>query len=160
MIIDFKNIPDDSRIWIYQSTKDLSDSDIKIIDNKTTLFLENWKAHGNELQASYLIKERRFLIIAVNERFNPIGGCSIDYSLQLVNDISTTINLDLLDRLSVNYRLENNIKSISLRDLKNKIKNKSFSPETIIFNTTVKTKKELSSDFELKISSSWLSKFF
>ena len=160
MITDFKNIPDDSRIWIYQSSKDLSDSDIKIIDNKTTLFLENWKAHGNELQASYLIKERRFLIIAVNERFNPIGGCSIDYSLQLVNDISTTINLDLLDRLSVNYRLENNIKSISLRDLKNKIKNKSFSPETIIFNTTVKTKKELSSDFELKISSSWLSKFF
>ena len=160
MIIDFKNIPDDSRIWIYQSSKDLSDSDIKIIDNKTTLFLENWKAHGNDLQASYLIKERRFLIIAVNERFNPIGGCSIDYSLQLVNDISTTINLNLLDRLSVNYRLENNIKSISLRDLKNKIKNKSFSPETIIFNTTVKTKKELSSDFELKISSSWLSKFF
>ena len=160
MIIDFKNIPDDSRIWIYQSSKDLSDSDIKIIDNKTTLFLENWKAHGNELQASYLIKERRFLIIAVNERFNPIGGCSIDYSLQLVNDISTTINLDLLDRLSVNFRLDNNIKSISLRNLKNKIKNKSFSPETIIFNTTVKTKKELSSDFELKISSSWLSKFF
>ena len=160
MIIDFKNIPDDSRIWIYQSSKDLSDSDIKIIDNKTTLFLENWKAHGNELQASYLIKERRFLIIAVNEKFNTIGGCSIDYSLQLVNDISTTINLNLLDRLSVNYRLENNIKSISLRDLKNKIKNKSFSPETIIFNTTVKTKKELSSDFELKISSSWLSKFF
>ena len=160
MITDFKNIPDDSRLWIYQSNRDFSDSEIKIINNKTALFLDNWKAHGNELQASYLIKERRFLIIAVNEKFNPIGGCSIDYSLQLVNDISTTINLDLLDRLSVNYISENKIKSISLRDLKNKIKNRSFSPETIIFNTTVKTKKELSSDFELKISSSWLSKFF
>jgi hypothetical protein len=160
MITDFKNIPDDSRVWIYQSNRDFSDSEIKIINNKTALFLDNWKAHGNELQASYLIKERRFLVIAVNEEFNPIGGCSIDYSLQLVNDISTTIDLDLLDRLSVNYISENKIKSISLRDLKNKIKNRSFSPETIIFNTTVKTKKELSSDFELKISSSWLSKFF
>lgn len=160
MITDFKNIPDDSRVWIYQSNRDFSDSEIKIINNKTALFLDNWKAHGNELQASYLIKERRFLVIAVNEKFNPIGGCSIDYSLQLVNDISNTINLDLLDRLSVNYRSENKIKSISLKDLKNKIKNRSFSPETIIFNTTVKTKKELSSDFELKISSSWLSKFF
>jgi|TARA_B110000003_G_scaffold230409_1_gene232479 hypothetical protein len=160
MITDFKNIPDDSRVWIYQSNRDFSDSEIKIINNKTALFLDNWKAHGNELQASYLIKERRFLVIAVNEEYNPIGGCSIDYSLQLVNDISTTINLDLLDRLSVNYISENKIKSISLRDLKNKIKNRSFSPETIIFNTTVKTKKELSSDFELKISSSWLSKFF
>jgi len=160
MITDFKNIPDDSRVWIYQSNRDFSDSEIKIINNKTALFLDNWKAHGNELQASYLIKERRFLVIAVNEEFNPIGGCSIDYSLQLVNDISTTINLDLLDRLSVNYISENKIKSISLKDLKNKIKNRSFSPETVIFNTTVKTKKELSSDFELKISSSWLSKFF
>jgi hypothetical protein len=160
MITDFKNIPDDSRVWIYQSNRDFSDSEIKIINNKTALFLDNWKAHGNELQASYLIKERRFLVIAVNEKFNPIGGCSIDYSLQLVNDISNTINLDLLDRLLVNYRSENKIKSISLKDLKNKIKNRSFSPETIIFNTTVKTKKELSTDFELKISSSWLSKFF
>jgi hypothetical protein len=160
MITDFKNIPDDSRVWIYQSNRDFTDLDIKIIKNKTTFFIDNWKAHGNDLQASYLIKERRFLVIAVNEKFNPIGGCSIDYSLQLVNDISNTINLDLLDRLSVNYRSENKIKSISLKDLKNKIKNRSFSPETIIFNTTVKTKKELSTDFELKISSSWLSKFF
>jgi hypothetical protein len=160
MITDFKNIPDDSRVWIYQSNRDFTDLDIKIIKNKTTFFIDNWKAHGNDLQASYLIKERRFLVIAVNEKFNPIGGCSIDYSLQLVNDISNTINLDLLDRLLVNYRSENKIKSISLKDLKNKIKNRSFSPETIIFNTTVKTKKELSTDFELKISSSWLSKFF
>lgn len=160
MIIDFKNIPDDSRIWVYQSNKDLSDSEIKIIKNKATLFLDNWKAHGKDLQASYLIKERRFLVIAVNEKYNPIGGCSIDYSLQLVNDISAKINLDLLDRLLVNYRSENKIKSIKLGDLKNKIKNRTFSPETIIFNTTVKTKEELSSDFELKISSSWLSKFF
>ncbi|MDC1010000.1 ABC transporter ATPase [Flavobacteriaceae bacterium] len=160
MITDFKNIPDDSRVWIYQSNRDFTDLDIKIIKNKTTFFIDNWKAHGNDLQASYLIKERRFLVIAVNEKFNPIGGCSIDYSLQLVNDISNTINLDLLDRLLVNYRSENKIKSISLKDLKNKIKNRSFLPETIIFNTTVKTKKELSTDFELKISSSWLSKFF
>ena len=159
MIIDFKKLPEDSRVWIYQSDRNLTESDIKIIENKTTLFLNNWKAHGNDLQASYLIIENRFLVIAVNERFNPIGGCSIDYSLQLVNDISSTINLDLLNRLNINYRSKNIIKSISLRDLKNRIKSRSFSPETIIFNTTVKTKKDLLNDFEVKISSSWLSKF-
>jgi len=32
MITDFKNIPDDSRVWIYQSNKDFSDSEIKIIE--------------------------------------------------------------------------------------------------------------------------------
>ena len=106
-----------------------------------------------------MIKDKRFLVIAVNEKFNPIGGCSIDYSLQLVRDISDTININLLDRLTVNYRSSNQIVSINLSDLKNKIKNGSISPETIIFNTNVKTKKELSNDFEIKITSSWLSKF-
>ena len=159
MIVDFKILPEDSRIWIYQSSRDFNQSEIKIIEDKTSLFLNNWKAHGNDLQAAFLIKAKRFLIIAVNEKFNPIGGCSIDYSLQLVNDISGTINVDLIDRLTVNYRSESEIKSINLRDLKNKIKNRTFSTETVIFNTTVKTKKELLSDFELKISSSWLSKF-
>ena len=62
---------------------------------------------------AFLIKDKRFLIIAVNEKFNPIGGCSIDYSLQLVNDISGTINVDLIDRLTVNYRSESEIKSIT-----------------------------------------------
>ena len=159
MIVDFKIVPEDSRLWIYQSNKDFTISDIEIIEEKTTFFLDNWKAHGNDLQASYLIKDNRFLVIAVNEKFNPIGGCSIDYSLQLVKDISNTININLLDRLTVNYRSANQIVSINLSDLKNKIKNGSISPETFIFNTNVKTKKELSNDFEIKLTSSWLSKF-
>ena len=159
MIVDFKIVPEDSRLWIYQSNKDFTSADIEIIKEKTTIFLDNWKAHGNDLQASYLVKDKRFLVLAVNEKFNPIGGCSIDYSLQLVKDISNTINIDLLDRLTVNYRSANQIVSVNLSELKNKIKNGSLSPETIIFNTNVKTKKELSNDFEIKISSSWLSKF-
>ena len=96
MIVDFEIVPDDSRLWIYQSYKDFTISDIEIIEEKTNLFLDNWKAHGNDLQASYLIKDKRFLVIAVNEKFNPIGGCSIDYSLQLVRDISDTIKVKRL----------------------------------------------------------------
>ena len=159
MIVDFKTLPEDSRVWVYQSDRDFTQVEIEIIEDKTSQFLDNWKAHGNDLQASYLIKDKCFLIIAVNEKFNPIGGCSIDYSLQLVNDISSTINLDLLDRLTVNYRSENVIKSVNLRDLKNKIKSRTFSSETVIFNTTIKTKKDLITDFEIKLRSSWLSKF-
>ena len=95
----------------------------------------------------------------MNENINPIGGCSIDYSLQLINDISDTIQTNLLNRLIVNYKIDNKIASVSLNDLKNKIKDGAFSPETIIFNTTVNTNGELLNDFEMNIESSWLSKF-
>ena len=132
MIVDFKIVPEDSRLWIYQSNKDFTSADIEIIIEKTTFFLDNWKAHGKDLQASYLIKDKRFLVLAVNEKFNPIGGCSIDYSLQLVKDISNSINIDLLDRLTVNYRSANQIVSVNVSDLKNKIKNGSVSTLSLI----------------------------
>lgn len=159
MIVDFKTMPDDSRIWIYQSNRDFNESEIGIINDKTTSFLDNWQAHGKDLECSYSIIDKRFIIIAVNESFNPIGGCSIDFSLQLIKDISNTIGIDLLNRLVVNYKLDNRIESLSLSDLKNKIKDGDFSPETIIFNTAINSKSELLNNFEIDIKSSWLSKF-
>ena len=53
MRVDFKNMPDNSRIWIYQSDRDLIESEISIIDDKTTLFLDSWQAHGKDLECSY-----------------------------------------------------------------------------------------------------------
>jgi hypothetical protein len=159
MIVDFKTMPDDSRIWIYQSNRDFDDSETVVINDKTISFLDNWQAHGKDLECSYTIVDKRFIIIAVNESFNPIGGCSIDYSLQLIKDISNTIEIDLLNRLVVNYKLDNRIESLSLGDLKNKIKDGIISSETIIFNTAINTKAELLNNFKTDIGSSWLSKF-
>ncbi len=159
MIVDFKTMPDDSRIWIYQSNRDFNESEIVIINDKTTSFLDNWQAHGKDLECSYSIIDKRFIIIAVNESFNPIGGCSIDFSLQLIKDISNTIGIDLLNRLLVNLKIDNRLESLSLSDLKNKIKDGSFSPETIIFNTAINSKSELLNNFEIDVKSSWLSKF-
>ena len=159
MIVDFKNMPDDSRIWIYQSNRDFNELEIGIINDKTTSFLDNWQAHGKDLECSYSIIDKRFIIIAVNESFNPIGGCSIDFSLQLIKDISNTIGIDLLNRLVVNLKIDNKLESLSLGDLKNKIKDGDFSPETIIFNTAINSKSELLNNFEIDIKSSWLSKF-
>ena len=57
------------------------------------------------------------------------------------------------------FKLDNRIESSSLSDLKNKIKDGAFSPETIIFNTAINSKSELFNNFEIEIRSSWLSKF-
>ena len=55
MRVDFKNMPDNSRIWIYQSDRDLNESEISIIDDKTTTFLDSWQAHGKNLECLSLI---------------------------------------------------------------------------------------------------------
>ena len=93
MKVEFDKISDESRIWIYQSNDDFTEFDVDVINKKSDLFVSNWMAHNKELEASFKILNNRFLVIAVNEEFNPIGGCSIDYSLQLLKDISNYFSI-------------------------------------------------------------------
>jgi len=159
MIVDFKNISNNSRVWIYQSNEKLNLSDIKLINKKSNEFIKNWKAHNKDLKSAYTILHNHFLIIAIDEDFNPIGGCSIDHSLRLIKDISNTINKNLLDRRIIIYKENNLIKSISLSELKTQINKGLFSTDTIIFDTTINSKQDLLDKFEVKLSSSWISKF-
>jgi hypothetical protein len=159
MKVDFENISNKSRIWIYQSNDEFNKSDIKIINEKSDEFIKNWKAHNKDLKSAYTILHNRFIVIAIDEDFNPIGGCSIDYSLRLIKDISNTINKNLLDRMTIIYRDNTLINSISLNEFKSQIKNGLFSNDTLIFDTTINSKQELLDKFEVKLSNSWLSKF-
>lgn len=159
MKVDFENISNKSRIWIYQSNDEFNKSDIKIINEKSDEFIKNWKAHNKDLKSAYTILHNRFIVIAIDEDFNPIGGCSIDYSLRLIKEISNTINKNLLDRMTIIYRDNTLINSISLNEFKSQIKNGLFSNDTLIFDTTINSKQELLDKFEVKLSNSWLSKF-
>ncbi len=42
MLINFENLPDTSKVWIYQSNREFSDNEIEIIKTKLDSFLENW----------------------------------------------------------------------------------------------------------------------
>ena len=42
MIVDFNKLPDDSRLWIYQSNRDFSNQELDEISNLTQSFLINW----------------------------------------------------------------------------------------------------------------------
>ena len=55
MKVEFDKISDESRIWVYQSNDDFTESDVNIINKKSELFVNNWMAHNKELQASYNI---------------------------------------------------------------------------------------------------------
>ena len=159
MIVDFNKLPNNSRLWIYQSNRDFSDQELDEIRNLTESFLSNWQTHNQELEVSYEIKYNRFLILAVNESFNSPGGCSIDLSLRFINDLSKKINIDLLDRMSVNYKDKEDIKSLKLNELKELLNNKSINEETIIFNNLVKTKIDYIDNWESNLKNSWLSQF-
>ncbi len=56
MYTSFNLLPSNSKIWVYQADRQLSNSEIKLIKKETELFLNNWTSHNNEIESSYEIR--------------------------------------------------------------------------------------------------------
>ena len=67
MLVDFDTLPPESRIWIYQSNRKLSDDEVAVISDRTADFLKQWTAHGANLEAAFEIKHNRFIVLGLNQ---------------------------------------------------------------------------------------------
>lgn len=160
MFVEFSTLPSHSRIWIYQSDRKFSESEITKIDESLKSFIESWSAHGQGLEASYLLKYERFIIIAVNQDVQAVTGCSIDASVQFIQSLEQKFSVDLMDRMNVTFKTGEYIAYKSLIDFKKMAKAKSVSPSTIVYNNLVNTIEEWQDFWEVPASESWHNRFF
>lgn len=160
MLINFKNLSESSKLWIYQCNRSLSDSELLEISEKLSNFLTSWTAHGSDLQAAFEIKYKRFIIIGLDQQQNQATGCSIDASVRFIQELEANYNIDLLDKLNVSYKQGEYIAYKSLKDFKKMAKEKAVTPKTIVFNNLVQTKSEFLEFWEVPASESWHARFF
>lgn len=149
MLVDFDLIPDNSRIWIYSSHMKLDKQKKLYIIKKISNHLKEWKAHDVPLKAAITIKEDHFIIIALDESQSNASGCSIDSLQRLIQEIESELSISLLNRLNVFYKLNNEVLSVPLNQLKSVADS-----ETFFFDLTINKKSELSSYFK-PIKDSW-----
>lgn len=160
MFIPFENLPEDSKIWIYQSNRKFSDDEMAEIEKHLVAFLEIWAAHGTGLEASYLLKYNRFIVIAVNQEVQQATGCSIDSSVAFIQGLEQKYQVDLLDKMNVTFKNGEHIAHKSLIDFKRMAKEKAVTASTIVFNNLVNTIEEFNENWEVPAGESWHSRFF
>jgi len=160
MYIPFEDMPDESKIWIYQSNRKFSDDEMAEIESDLKAFVENWAAHGTGLEASYLLQYNRFIILAVNQEVQSATGCSIDSSVQFIQQLEQKYDVDLLDKMNVTFKLGEHIAHKPLVEFKKMAKEKAVSANTIVFNNLVNTIGEWHEYWEVPAKESWHSRFF
>ena len=160
MYVPFENLPEDSKIWIYQSNRKFSDDEMTEIENDLKVFIENWSAHGTGLEASYLLKYNRFIILAVNQEVQKATGCSIDSSVAFIQKLEQKYQVDLLDKMNVTYKIGEHIAHKTLIDFKKMAKEKAVTSKTIVFNNLINTKGEFEDFWEVPAEERWHSRFF
>ena len=160
MFVPFDQLPDNARVWIYPSSRKFSPDEVLVIRQKTKAFLEQWTAHGTELQAGLDLPYHRFIVLGLNESIQSASGCSIDASVHFIQSLEETFKITLLDKMNVTFRNKNAIDHISLKEFQTKAKEKKVNSDVIVFNNLVQNKMEYDSFWEVPASSSWHARYF
>lgn len=159
MLVNFETLNDFARVWVYQSSKTFSDEEVVEISKKLTLFITDWKRHGDNLKASFLIKYNQFIVIAVDESYQSVSGCSIDASVNFIKQLEKEFKTDLTNKLNISFKDNLNINIVSLADFQKYAKANKITSKTIVFNNMVANKSEFENNWEVPASKSWHSRF-
>ncbi len=159
MLVDFNTLPDSSRVWIYQASRTFNESELKEINASLDTFIQNWTAHGNDLNAGYEIQYNRFIVIALDQSSQSATGCSIDASVHFIQQLEKKYGVELLDKMNVSYKQGEFVAYKNLIDFKTMAKQKAISKNTIVFNNLVATKGEYKTHWEVPASESWHARF-
>ncbi len=159
MFVDFNDLPDSSRVWVYQADRTFTNTELIGIEAKLTVFTNNWKRHGDDLKASFLIKYKQFIVLAVDENYNDVSGCSIDASVHIIQQLQQNLKVDLLNKMNITFKDGDNINTVTMADFKAYAKLDKITPETMVFNNMIASKAELTHAWEVEARKSWHAKF-
>ena len=146
---------ENSRVWVYQSDKKLSDSETQQIQIQLDNFAKSWTAHNNQLKAKGEVRYNRFLILTVDEGQAGASGCSIDKSVHFIKHLEQQFNINLLDRFNLAYREGNEVLSAPRHDFEEMLKQGNIDSNTIVFNNMVQNLNELQTKWEVLFRDSW-----
>ena len=159
MFVKFENLPLHSRVWVYQSDREFTAQEVEFISEKSIGFIEQWTRHGAELKGSFQIKYKQFLVLAVDEDFTNVSGCSIDSSVHFIQELEKVLNVDMMNKMNISFKSGNSINVVTMSNFKELAIANIITSETIVFNNLVTTKDELETQWEVPVNTSWHKRF-
>jgi len=151
----YRDLPGDSTVWIYQSSRELLPEEVNGINEASCDFMLNWAAHGIALKAAIELFYDYFIVVFVDEKSAKASGCSIDKSFQFIKNIESAYELDLLNRMVIAYRDDIGIQLTRIDKFEQLIQEGLVTENTIVFNNLVNTKSDFDSKWEVLLKDSW-----
>jgi len=159
MYVPFDQLPEHSRIWIYQSDRKFTSVEKQQAELALRDFCENWTVHNQDTRASFSIEHDQFIILAIDEDYRLASGCSIDSSVRQLKALQTQFGLDLFDRTRVAFLVNNSVQIHPLSRLKALFETGELGRNTITFDNLVPSRGDLSQTWRKPVEKTWLTKY-
>ena len=150
-----EDFSDNSRTWIYQSNRLFTLSEALQIEQILQDFTNQWVSHKETVKGYANLLFGQFIIIMADDNVN-VSGCSIDSSVRLIKDIEKRFNVSMFERTTLAFVVKEKVELIPIGQLNYAITNGFITADTVYFNNTILTKKELLENWMIPVKSSWL----
>lgn len=159
MIVDFKNIPDWCKIWIFPSSRKFYEQEITGLNERIENFLVQLSEENNDIDCAFELKYDRFIILTVDDTNEPLSVQVHNNIATFALDLEKEYKVTLLDKINVCYKQGEFVQYKDLIEFKKMMKNKGVSAKTTVFDNMITTKEELTTNWEINILDSWLGRF-
>jgi hypothetical protein len=156
----FDLLPGSSKVWIYQSSRELTEAEAIQMTGQINDFIRQWMSHSKKVAAEGAVIYNRFVILAADESAAEVGGCSIDSSVHFIRQLEQQFQISLFDRLTVAYRQNGNILTASQSEFQDLMDKGLVNQDTVVFNNLVATVNELRQNWEVPLAKSWHTRLF
>jgi hypothetical protein len=148
---------DNSHIWVYQSNRTFTIKEIIQIEELLKNFTKGWKSHGTPVKGYANLFFGQFIVLMADETAMGVSGCSTDSSVRLIKNIEQDFKIELFDRLMLAFIIQERIQLLPLSQITGYLENGLITTDTLYFNNTILTKKELLNNWIIPVKDSWLS---
>lgn len=149
---------DSSRVWVYQGSRLFFISEALQIEEMLEQFVKGWKSHGEEVKGYANVFFGQFIVLMADESATGVSGCSTDSSVRIIKEVEEKFNVQLFDRQTLAFVVKEKIQLLPLSQLNYAVKNDFLNGDTLYFNNTILTKKELLQNWIIPTKESWLAK--
>ncbi len=155
MNIPFLELANNSRIWIYPSSRKFYDSEISNLNQKVAAFLESWLK--DDIKCAFELKYNRFLVFGAEKE--DITVSEIDQLVAFILQLQSEYEVELLDRMNACFKQGEYVQYKDLKEFQKLIKQKAVSKKTIVFDNLLESKEDFDSFWEIPITESWYNRF-
>jgi hypothetical protein len=146
---------DNSRVWIYQSSRLFTISEALHIEDILNDLTANWKAHGAPVTGYANLFFGQFIILMADEN-SFVSGCSIDSVVRIIQQIEKQFSVEMFNWQNLAFVVKDKVQIIPRQQFNYAFENNFITPQTLFFNNVVASKKELEENWIIPVEQSWL----
>lgn len=147
---------DQSRVWIYQSSRAFIEKEQLEINEQLEQFYTQWAAHGAPVKGWAKVLFGQFIVIMADETTVSVSGCSTDSSVKVIKSIERQYSVNMFDRLNITFLRNGKAEMLPLNQVQYAIDKGFINGDTFLFNNVVYTKSELEQRWLIPLRKSWL----